>query len=309
MKKIPVIIDCDPGVDDSAALLLACQIPELDIRAVTTVAGNVGVDKTTANAKRVRKMIGADFPIYQGAEKPMFRDLVTASDFHGEDGFGGVELPIPDDVLSEEKAWDAMYRIAKECDGELVIIAVAPMTNIGLALAKYKDFPNLVKKFVIMGGAAVGGNITPAAEFNIYVDPEAADMLFCCGVPVHMCGLDVTMKCYTTPEELETISGFGSLQAKLFRDVLQKSMKKYMELGKMGVALHDPVAVLYTVYPEMFTAQKAGVRVETKGVKTLGKTVTDLYSDKQFDEQNTFVVIDVDRETFINKVYELMKKY
>ena len=149
-----------------------------------------------------------------------------------------------------------MYRIAKECDGELVIIAVAPMTNIGLALAKYKDFPNLVKKFVIMGGAAVSGNITPAAEFNIYVDPEAADMLFCCGVPVHMCGLDVTMKCYTTPEELETISGFGSVQAKLFHDVLQKCMKKYMELGKVGVALHDPAAVLYTVYPEMFTAQK-----------------------------------------------------
>ena len=309
MKKIPVIIDCDPGVDDSAALLLACQIPELDIRAVTTVAGNVGVDKTTANAKRVRKMIGADFPIYQGAEKPMFRDLETAAEFHGAGGFGGVELPIPDDVLSEEKAWDAMYRIAKECDGELVIIAVAPMTNIGLALAKYKDFPNLVKKFVIMGGAAVSGNITPAAEFNIYVDPEAADMLFCCGVPVHMCGLDVTMKCYTTPEELETISGFGSVQAKLFHDVLQKCMKKYMELGKVGVALHDPAAVLYTVYPEMFTAQKAGVRVEIKGVKTLGKTVTDLYSDKQFDDQHTFVVTDVDREAFINKVYELMKKY
>lgn len=309
MKKIPVIIDCDPGVDDTAALLLACQIPELDVRAVTTVAGNVGVDKTTANAKRVRKIIGADFPIYQGADKPMFRDLVTAAEFHGADGFGGVELPIPDETLSEEKAWDAMYRIAKECDGELVIIAVAPLTNIGIALAKYKDFPKLVKKFVIMGGAAVGGNVTPAAEFNIYVDPEAADMLFCCGVPVHMCGLDVTMKCYITPEEVKQIADFGSAQAKLFHDVLQKCMEKYMQSGNKGVALHDPAAVLYSVYPEMFTAEEAGVRVETKGARTLGKTVTDLYSDKQFEEQNTFVVTNVDRNAFIEKVSALMKQY
>lgn len=146
MNRIPVIIDCDPGVDDTAALLLACQMPELDIRAVTTVAGNVGLDKTTANAKRVRRVIGADFPIYRGADKPMFRELHTAAEFHGADGFGGVELPIPDDILPEEKAWDAIYRIAKELNGELVLIAVGPMTNVGIALAKYKELPKLIKK-------------------------------------------------------------------------------------------------------------------------------------------------------------------
>ena len=156
MNRIPVIIDCDPGVDHTAALLLACQMPELDIRAVTTVAGNVGLDKTTANAKRVRRAIGADFPIYCGADKPMFRELHTAAEFHGADGFGGVELPIPDDVLPEEKAWDAIYRIAKELNGELVLISVGPMTNVGIALAKYKELPKLIKKIVIMGGAAIG---------------------------------------------------------------------------------------------------------------------------------------------------------
>ncbi len=309
MNRIPVIIDCDPGVDDTAALLLACQMPELDIRAVTTVAGNVGLDKTTANAKRVRRAIGANFPIYCGADKPMFRELHTAAEFHGADGFGGVELPIPDDVLPEEKAWDAIYRIAKELNGELVLIAVGPMTNVGIALAKYKELPKLIKKIVIMGGAAIGGNVTPAAEFNIYVDPEAADMMFCCGIPVHMCGLDVTMKAYITPEELEEIAAFGTPQAKLFHDVLQKGLEKYVGWGKPGAALHDPAAVLYTVYREMFTAEEAGVRVETKGPLTVGKTVTDLYSDKQFDDHNAFVVTNVDREAFISKVKELIKKY
>ena len=309
MKRIPVIIDCDPGVDDTAALLLAYQMPELDIRAVTTVAGNVGVDKTTNNAKKVRKIMGADFPIYRGADKPMFRPLVTAAEFHGADGFGGVELPTPDDVIPEEKAWDAIYRIAKECEGELVLIAVGPMTNVGIALAKYKELPKLLKKIVIMGGAAIGGNVTPAAEFNIYVDPEAADMMFCCGVPVHMCGLDVTLQAYATKEELEQIAALGTPQAKLFCDVLQNGLKKYLSWGKKGVALHDPAAVLYTAYPELFTAEEAGVRVETKGPLTLGKTVTDLYSDKQFDDHNAFVVTGVDREKFLQKVYDLMEKY
>lgn len=309
MKRIPVIIDCDPGVDDTAALLLANQMPELDILAVTTVAGNVGVDKTTNNAKKVRKIMGADFPIYQGADKPMFRELVTAAEFHGADGFGGVELPVPEDVLSDEKAWDAIYRIAKECNGELVLIAVGPMTNIGIALAKYKELPKLIQKIVIMGGAAIGGNVTPSAEFNIYVDPEAADMMFCSGIPVHMCGLDVTMKAYATPEELNRIGELGTPQAKLFRDVLQKGLEKYIGWGKLGVALHDPAAVIYTVYPELFTAEEAGVRVETKGPITVGKTVTDLYSDKQFENKNAVVVTDVEREKFLDLVYTLMEKY
>ena len=150
MKKIPVIIDCDPGVDDTAALLLAHQMPELEILAVTTVAGNVSVDKTTINAMRVRKASGAGYPVFSGAEHPMFREPVTASGVHGEDGFGGVEMEIPDDEIPAEKAWDAMYRIAKEQKGELTIVATGPMTNLGIALSKYKELPQLVKRIVFM---------------------------------------------------------------------------------------------------------------------------------------------------------------
>ena len=310
MNRFPVIIDCDPGVDDTAALLLASRLDELDIRAITTVSGNVGVEKTTANAVNVRHAMGKDIPIYQGAEKPMFREAVTAEAFHGKDGFGGVAYPVEvtNTVIEKEKAWDAIYRIAKECNGELVIIAVGPMTNLGIALSKYNELHKLIKRIVIMGGAAIGGNVTPAAEFNIYVDPEAADILFCCGVPVYMCGLDVTLKAYMTAEEIEEIGALGSFQAKLFRDVMQGGLKKYTDWGFKGVALHDPAAVLYAVNDSIFETHHVGICVETKGQITLGKTVTDLYSDKQM-EHNAYIVTDVNREAFCEKVKQLMSKF
>lgn len=310
MNRFPVIIDCDPGVDDTAALLLASRLEELDIRAITTVAGNVGVDKTTANAIKVRHAMGKDVPIFMGADRPMFREPVTAEKFHGSDGFGGVAYPkeITNTEVGEEKAWDAIHRIAKECNGELIIIAVAPMTNLGIALSKYKDLPSLIKRVIIMGGAAIGGNVTPCAEFNIFVDPEAADMLFCSDVPVYMCGLDVTLKAYLTAEEIEEIGAFGSFQAKLFRDVLQGGLKKYLGWGYKGIALHDPVAVLYAVDDSIFETHHVGIRVETKGRLTCGKTVTDLYSDKQM-EHNAYIITDVNREAFVEKVKTLMDKF
>ncbi len=166
-----------------------------------------------------------------------------------------------------------------------------------------------MKRIVIMGGAAIGGNVTPAAEFNIYVDPEAADMLFQSGIPVYMCGLDVTMKAYITPEELEKVGALGSPQAKLFHDVFQNLQKKALEEWKQpGVALHDPVAVMYAADDSIFETHHVGIRVETKGEITLGKTVTDLYSDKQM-EHNAYIVMDVDRDAFLKKVMDLMAKY
>ncbi|WP_312045038.1 nucleoside hydrolase [Anaerotignum sp.] len=310
MNRFPVIIDCDPGIDDTAALLVASRLEELDIRAITTVAGNVSVDKTTANAVKVRHAMGKDIPIYMGADRPMFREPVTAEKFHGVDGFGGVSYSteVTNTKVEEEKAWDAIYRIAKECNGELVIIAIGPMTNLGIALSKYSQLPKLIKRIVIMGGAAIGGNVTPSAEFNIYVDPESADMLFRCGVPVYMCGLDVTLKAYLTEDEIEEIGSLGSFQGKLFRDVLQGGLKQYQEWGYKGVALHDPAAVLYAVDDSIFETHHVGIRVETKGQITLGKTVTDLYSDKQF-EHNAYIVTNVDRQAFRDKIKNLMSKF
>ncbi|MDD5945890.1 MAG: nucleoside hydrolase, partial [Clostridia bacterium] len=184
--KIPVFIDCDPGIDDMIALLLAEKMPELDVVGIGTVCGNVESDKTYTNALKAVAFTGSNTPVFKGADAPMFGELVTAKYVHGEDGLSGLgsKLSTPDIAPEKEKAWDALYRLAKEYKGELVLVAVGPLTNIAIALSKYKELPSLLKKIVIMGGSAAYGNITPAAEFNIYVDPEAAHMVFECGCPI-----------------------------------------------------------------------------------------------------------------------------
>ncbi len=308
MNKLPMLLDCDTGVDDAIAILLCKYLNTMELVAVTSVAGNVEIDKTTANTLRVLEIAGIDVPVYRGAEKPMFCEPVTAHYVHGENGLGDLDLPEPKKKPETLPAWDAIYETAKHYAGELVVVAIGPLTNLGLALAKYRELPSLIKRIVIMGGAAAGGNITPAAEFNIYVDPEAADMVFSCGAPVYMCGLDVTMASYITGQELDAIAALGSRQAVFARDVMQGILKYYRGFDMPGVAFHDPVTVLYADDDSYFQTDHVGIRVETKGLLTRGKTVTDLYSDKQM-EHNAYIVTKVDREAFKRRVFEIMAKY
>ena len=305
-KKIPVIIDCDPGCDDTAALLLAFRCPEFDIRAVTTVSGNVSLDKTTYNALRVTEVIGTDVPVHAGADRPMFREPVYAPHVHGEDGLLGIGLPAPKKTASSVHAWDAIYREAEAQKGELEIIAVGPLTNLGIALAKYGDLAEKIKRIVIMGGAAQGGNVTPCAEFNIYVDPEAADLVMKSGIPLCVCGLDVTLKAYLTAAEIREIKALGTPQGSLFAAVTEQNCEKVF--CPAGAPLHDPAAVLFAAYPDLFTAQRCWMRVETAGELTRGKTVTDCWSDAQ-KEANVDLVLDLDREKFAAKVKALMAEY
>ena len=223
-------------------------------------------------------------------------------------GLNEMVLPLPKRQPEEMPAWDAIYAYAKKHKGELVVVAVGPLTNLALAIAKYKELPGLLKRIVIMGGAAVGGNVTPAAEFNVYADPEAADMVFTCGAPVYMCGLDVTMRAYFTAEELDELAALSSKQAVFARDVMQGILQFYRTYKLGGVAFHDPVTVLYADDDSYFQTDHAGVRVETKGWLTRGKTVTDLYSDKQM-EHNAYVVTNLDRDIFKQRVFEIMAKY
>lgn len=309
MKRIPLWIDCDPGVDDAAAILAALQIEELDIKGVSAVSGNVLLDKTFPNARDLVSLGGReDIPVYPGAMSPLRRESVTAAYVHGENGLGGAEIPPSAAPMREKKAWDALYEAALEAEGELVLVAVGPLTNIGLALAKYGDLPRLIKKAVIMGGSATMGNTTPAAEFNVYVDPEAADMLFASGIPVVMCGLDVTLKAMVMPDEIDALAEYGP-QGKFLNRALQCSLAFVRTFGFEGVPLHDVCPILYCVEPELFTTELAGVRVETKGKYTAGKTVTDLYSDSQMEIKNALVALDVNREAFAARFMALMKKY
>ena len=302
MSKIPVFIDCDPGADDILALLLACNMPQLDVVGISTLCGNVEGDKTFINAKKTVGVIGKDIPIYRGADSPMFRELITGKNVHGEDGMGGIasEIPTPNINDNSEKAWDAIYREAKAHNGELVLVAVGPMTNVAIALAKYKELPSLLKKIVIMGGSAAYGNVTPSAEFNIYVDPEAAQILFKCGAPIYMLGLDATEKAVLLPEDIEKIGAMTSNQAKFAYAILKNTMDFYIAHGHAGNCMHDPCAVLYIAYPEIFTGKPAGICVETKASITRGKTVCDMYTDIKFGFENAYVMTDVDRELLKN---------
>lgn len=306
---LPVWFDCDTGVDDAIALLLLHQLECFKLVGVSTVAGNVGLEMTSYNTLCVLELAGSDAAVYRGAARPLFRDQITAPEVHGRNGLGGVILPPPTRETTGVSAWDALYQAARAWEGELVLIAVGPLTNLGLALAKYKDLPQLLKRVVIMGGGAGGGNTTPAAEFNIFADPEAADMLFNSGLSVTMCGLDMTLKACLTAEELEELGSLGSPQARFARDCLQNTLRYSLSRGQPGVALHDPAAVLFAADDSIFVSYPAWVRVETKGKRSYGKAVTDLFSDKKMPDRNHRVVIDVDREKFKARLFDLMGRY
>ncbi|MCL2580661.1 MAG: nucleoside hydrolase [Oscillospiraceae bacterium] len=307
-KKTPIIIDCDPGIDDIAALLLARQIPHFDVKAITTVAGNVPLAFTTQNALQLLSFMDWDVPLARGAEGPLSRPLETAEDVHGKGGMCGLTLPAANRRPVDLPAWDLIYQIAKREGGKLEIVAVGPLTNIAVALAKYPDLTKLINRITIMGGAFLAGNTTPAAEFNIYVDPEAAKRIFTSGIPFYLCPLDVTHCGYITEEELREIGGFGSKESEFFRDILLKGMAMSIYSGGKGVPLHDPLALLFAADPSCFTFTGCFVGVETQGPVTRGKTVTDVYSDKKLDK-NGFYVQTVNRDTFIGHIKNLMSRY
>ena len=305
IEKRPVWLDCDFGTDDSAALLCAHALPELEIRGISTLAGNAEGEKTWRNALRLNRLLGTDYPVWPGAERPWRCPLVPGVRFHGENGLGGVELPLPETYERPAvPAWDALYEAALADPGRLELIATGPLTNAATALTLHPDLAKLLRRIVLMGGAAAGGNKTPAAEFNIWTDPHAAAAVFAAGVPLVMCGLDVTNKAFLTEAELEAVGAFGTPAARFFRDALMTPLRAS---GLGTVRLHDVVAVLYAARPDLFSGRPAGVRVETQSVLTRGKTVTDLWSDKKFPEKNAFVLLDVDRTRFAETVSRLVR--
>lgn len=308
-KRIPIWLDTDPGVDDAMAMALLFALPQYDVKGVSAVAGNVALDKTFQNARDLAAFFGRkDVPVYPGASRPLFREPRTATFVHGENGLGNVSLPASDAPVEQTPAWDALYEAAKASGGELVLVAVGPLTNVALALSKYGSLHKLLKQIVIMGGSASWGNATPAAEANIFCDAEAASTVFQSGVPIVMCGLDMTLKTTMTPAELDRMGQLNPT-AKFLRDAAQHGLIYSQAHGIDGMALHDPTAVLYPLYPDLFSGEEAGVAVETKGTISYGKTVTDLYSDKQFPFKNALVLLDVDREKLIETVTALLSRY
>lgn len=308
---IPIWIDTDTGVDDAVALLCALKLDKLAIRGISSVAGNVEHAKTFRNCRNVLAYAGReDIKVYPGAIKPMCVELDDASEVHGKDGLGGVVIPESPAEKETMHAWDAIYEAAKKEGGKLQIVAVGPLTNIANAIISHPDLKCMVKRILIMGGAAVGGNATMAAEFNIYADPHSAETVMQSGIPVVMFGLDVTVDAYLNDKDIQDIRDFNTKISKFFADVVQSNLNFYIKNYKREIlCIHDACPLIYLQYPEIFTGQKAGVYVETQSRLCFGKTVTDIWSDTKFKTRETMVMLGVDREKFASTLKGLLQQY
>ena len=308
MKPKDIIIDCDPGQDDAIMLLLAFSAPEIiNILGITTVAGNVPLEKTQRNARIISELAGKEsVKIFAGCNKPIERELVTAEYVHGLEGIDGAPIFEPKLKLQKQDAVDFIIEtlISSE-DNSITLVPTGPLTNIAKAINKN---PNILKKIyeiVIMGGAMrEGGNTTPSAEFNIYVDPEAAEIVFNCGKPLVVMPLDVTHKVITDSETTNQIERLGNKSGKLISSML-KFYNRFDEekYGTDGGPLHDPCTIAYLLDKNIFTGKKVNVSIETKSELTLGCTSVDFWNVTK-KQKNCFWIYDVN----IKKFFELLLK-
>ncbi|WP_406002587.1 nucleoside hydrolase [Streptomyces sp. NBC_00829] len=300
---VPIIIDCDPGHDDALAIMLAAGDPAIDLLAITTVAGNQTVEKTTFNARRVCTVAGiTGVPIAAGCARPLVQPLRVADDVHGDSGMDGPRFPDPTVGTVPGHAVDLMYRILTEHPEPVTLVPTAPLTNIALLLTRYPDAAAGIHEIVLMGGSTERGNKTPAAEFNIFIDPEAADIVFRSGVPVTMCGLNVTHQALATPDVLARLDGLGTELGGICAQLMTYFASAYKRLwGFEAPPLHDPVAVARVIDPAIVRCVDASVAVELHGQFTRGATVVDLhrYLDRPV---NARVAVELDAGLFWDRV-------
>ncbi len=275
MAVKPIIIDCDPGVDDAIALMLALRSPELAVQAITVVAGNVPLALTQRNARQICELLGRpDLPIYAGCPRPLVRSLITAEDIHGKTGLEGATLPAPTMPLQATHAVNYLIDTLRTTSEPLTIATLGPLTNLAVALVQVPDIAQGIERIVMMGGGITHGNITPVAEFNIYVDPHAAQVVFDAGVPITFISLDITHQVLTTPTRLEAIRALNNSVSNVAASVLGHYGKVDEErLGTIGAPLHDPCVIAYLLRPELFTTYRGQVQVELNSSLTLGQTV------------------------------------
>ncbi|UWQ16586.1 nucleoside hydrolase [Jannaschia sp. M317] len=295
-----IIIDTDPGQDDAVAILLALASPELEVLGLTTVAGNVPLDLTSLNARKVCELAGRpDLPVHAGCDRPVARDLVTAEHVHGKTGLDGADLPDPQMSLADGHAVDFLIdTLRREAPGTVTLCPLGPLTNIATALNRAPDIAERIQRIVLMGGAYFQvGNITPAAEFNIYVDPEAARTVFASGVPLTVLPLDVTHKALTTRarnDAFRAAGPVGQVVAGWTGFFERFDMEKY---GSAGAPLHDPCVIAWLLRPDLFHGREINVEIEVDSPLTRGMTVADWWrvTDRP---ANALFIGDVDADGF-----------
>ena len=303
-----IILDTDPGHDDAIALLLALASPELDVLGVTTVSGNQTLEKTTANALKILEFVErTDVPVHVGAARPLVREQWAAAYVHGESGLDGPDLPYPKTEPREGHAVDFIAAQAEEHDG-VVLVPVGPLTNIGLLLAKYPGIESRIARVVLMGGAIAEGNVTPAAEFNIWADPEAAHRVFTSGIDVTMVGLDVTHKALLLPEKVDELRGagrVGTLVAQLYDFYHERHVRMY---GWEGSPVHDALAVAHVIRADFLETQHRNVQIDIGPEPGRGRTYVDLWK-RTGNEPNAHVGVDVDGPGFVDFLIQRLSTY
>ncbi len=308
MKKIPVILEGDPGHDDAMAWVLANASPELDIRMVASSCGNQTIEKTTYNARRVCTLIGLDVPMAKGRPRPLLAEPMAAASVHGESGLDGAELPEPAYPMEEMDSVALMAKIIGESSEPITIVLTGPLTNIAALLMAHPELKERIARISMMGGGVQYGNWSPAAEFNILVDPEAADVVFRSGIPITMAGLDVTEKALIFPEDFERIRALGNPVALVVAQWLEFFYEFHREIGYEGAPVHDAVAVAALVRPELMESRDLYVQIETKGDFCRGATVAD-FNNRLGKAPNAKVLMGIDRQGFVDLLVEAIATY
>ncbi len=300
VPPIHLLIDCDPGVDDAIALLLAFGSPELNLLGITTVGGNVPLVHTQTNARKICELaLVRDIPVAAGCGRPLVRSRVTTAEYvHGETGLGQMAFPPPTLPLSPQHGVDFLIDRLMTAAEPIAVATLGPLTNLAVALVKTPEIATKIQSLTVMGGAMTYGNITPSAEFNFYCDPHAAQVVFEAGLPVTMIGLDVTHQAIATPDRLARIRAvgdpIGTTVATLLEQYSHHDMAHY---GLAGAPLHDPCVVAYLIDPTLFKTRRCFVEIETQSAMSLGRSIVD-WSGVSGQMPNVEVVSEIDSDGF-----------
>jgi purine nucleosidase/pyrimidine-specific ribonucleoside hydrolase len=298
MSQIPIILDCDPGHDDALAIILAAYNPKIDLRGIVTVSGNGAIDKVTYNALSICTLAKIRVPVAQGSGVSILGSAEAATDIHGETALDGAPLPKPNFELSTESGIELMARLVRESSEPITIVATGPLTNVAILLKLYPELKSKIKEIVFMGGSASRGNRTPYAEFNIWMDPEATDIVLHSGLKLTMCGLDVTHQALVTKEVFARLEALKSDLSITIIGLLKFFAQTYNDVFEMpDPPLHDPVAIAVLIDPSVVSSRFVNVEVELDGKFTRGATVVDIYKREE-RAANATVALDLDAKKF-----------
>lgn len=309
MKKRKIILDCDPGHDDAVAITIAGISPTIELLGITVVSGNQSLEKTVKNALNVVQKLSLEVPVYAGCSQPMIREKIIAADIHGESGLDG---PVFEElVIKSQKEHAVNYIVEKLINSEekITIVTTGPMTNIGMAIRLEPKILDKIEEIVLMGGAYTIGNVTPAAEFNILADADAASICFRSSIPITMIGLDVTRKALCYPEIVDRMGKIDNVASKLFVDLMAHFNKSQKEIfGWEGGPLHDPITIAYLIDPTVLTTKPMYATIDIRSIDSYGRTNCDYFN--YFKKEPTAdIAIDIDVERFWDIVEESLKLY